>query len=79
MPIYEYICSDCSFKFELLRPLSQASEKVSCPRCHHHSAERKLSAFASFSRDESGVTTPIAGTGSSCAGCNASSCSTCGL
>ena len=79
MPIYEYVCSDCGFGFELLRPLRQASDKVPCPRCHRHSAKRKFSTFASFSKDESGLTTPVAGTGSSCAGCDASSCSTCGL
>ena len=34
MPVYEYICSGCKLKFELLRPINQASEKVVCPRCH---------------------------------------------
>ena len=78
MPIYEYVCSDCGSKFELLRPLSQSNEGASCPRCHN-SAQRKLSAFASFSKNEVGESTPLAGTGSSCASCNASSCSTCGV
>ena len=78
MPIYEYICSDCDLKFELLCPLSQSNEKASCPRCHS-SAQRKLSAFASFSRNEAGESIPLAGAGSSCASCNTSSCGTCGV
>ncbi len=77
MPIYEYICSDCDCKFEQLRPFSQANEKAPCPHCHK-SAKRKLSVFASFSKNSSGESAPVAGTGSSCASCGASSCSTCG-
>jgi len=77
MPRYEYVCSDCSLKFELLRPLSQSGEGASCPRCHK-SAERVFSTFASFSRDESGLTMPLAGS-NSCSSCGATSCDTCGL
>jgi len=78
MPIYEYVCPDCDLKFELLRPLNQATDKVSCTRCQHP-AQRRLSTFASFSRNEAGESIPIAGRGSSCAGCSATGCSTCGL
>ena len=78
MPIYEYVCSDCGLKFELLRVSSQAHETASCLRCHN-SAERILSTFASFSKDESGMTAPIAGSGGSCASCGATSCNTCGM
>ena len=78
MPIYEYVCSDCGLKFELLRPLSQAHQGASCPHCHN-GAERKLSTFACFSKNAAGEATPLAGTGSSCAGCGATGCGTCGL
>ena len=74
MPIYEYVCPHCESKFELLRPLSQSSEGASCPRCHK-SAERILSAFACFSRDKSGLTSPVGG--NSCASCGAANCDTC--
>ena len=78
MPIYEYVCSDCGSKFELLRPFSQSSEKASCPHCHN-SAERVISTCASFSKDEAGGFAPVAGTGSSCSsGCGSPGCSTCG-
>jgi len=76
MPIYEYVCSDCESKFELLRPLSQASEGASCPRCHKN-AERVLSTFACFSTDESGLTSMVGG--DSCSSCGAASCDTCGV
>jgi len=77
MPIYEYRCSGCGFRFEQLRPLSQSQESPPCPRCGQP-AKRQLSTFASFSTDESGLTTPVAGTSSACAGCSAGDCSSCG-
>lgn len=78
MPIYEYVCSECDSKFELLRPLSQSDEEAFCPHCHKP-ARRKLSTFACFSTSSAGVPTRIAGTGSSCDSCSSSNCSTCGL
>ena len=78
MPIYEYVCSECDSKFEMLRPLSQSDEGAPCPHCHKP-ARRKLSTFACFSINDSGVSAPIAGTGSSCNSCSSSSCTTCGL
>jgi putative FmdB family regulatory protein len=77
MPIYEYVCSICNLKFELLRLISQASEGASCPRCQNN-AKRVFSAFTSFSTDESGLTTPIAGS-NPCSSCSASSCDSCNL
>lgn len=75
MPIYEYYCPDCKLKFEQLRPISRAGEKAPCPRCQEE-AGRALSAFACFSTDESGSTSPI---GSPCTGCNATTCDSCDL
>jgi len=76
MPIYEYVCPACDVKFELLRPLSQATEGASCPRCNE-SAERVLSRFASFTTDEGGFTSPIGG--DPCGSCSAASCDTCNM
>lgn len=75
MPIYEYVCPACELKFELIRPASQSGAGASCPRCRK-TANRVLSAFSSFSKNESGVSAPVGG--SSCGGCSATSCSTCG-
>ena len=76
MPIYEYQCPDCDSKFELLRSLSQTDEGVSCPSCQHE-ARRILSTFACFSKNESGMSSSIAG--SSCSSCGAASCDSCGV
>jgi len=76
MPIYEYVCPGCNLKFELLRPLSKANEKASCPHCHKK-AGRVFSTFACFSTDESGLASPVGG--NSCASCGATSCDSCGL
>jgi len=77
MPIYEYVCSGCGIKFELLRPFTQANKGASCPHCHKN-AERIFSPFASFSKSEGGLTTSLAGN-NHCAGCSSSSCSSCSL
>jgi putative FmdB family regulatory protein len=76
MPIYEYLCPECSCKFELLRSVNKADESAACPKCKHD-AKRVFSRFASFSRGESGEATSIAGAGSSCSGCTSSSCGSC--
>ena len=75
MAIYEYYCPACKKKFELMRPMSQASEKGVCPKCGTPS-ERGLSRFACLAKDDTGYTAPIGG--NSCGSCSSGSCSTCG-
>ncbi|MCX5991554.1 MAG: zinc ribbon domain-containing protein [Chloroflexi bacterium] len=75
MPVYEYYCPDCNIRFELLRPLSRSSEGAPCPGCSK-TVQRAVSLFASYSKGENGMSTPIGG-GSSCGGCSSSSCSSC--
>lgn len=76
MPLYEYVCSKCDFRFDLLRPISRSDEEASCPRCQNR-AKRVFSTFASFSRDSGGVTTPLGG--SPCTSCSTTSCDSCHL
>ena len=77
MPIYEYVCPECNFKFEKLRPLSAADQDAECPACGKPS-QRKLSTFACYSVSQSGIANRIAGTGgSSCSSCSSGNCSTC--
>lgn len=76
MPIYEYVCSDCQCRFELLRPVSKADEDAGCPKCKQ-TGKRVPSRFASFAKTADGSSQPIAGTGGGCSGCAASSCTTC--
>ena len=76
MPIYEYVCTGCELKFELLRPFSKADEAAECHHCQQ-SAERVLSKFCCFSTDEHGIPSTIGG--SSCATCGSSDCTTCAM
>ena len=43
MPIFEYICKDCSKKFEAI---VLGSKKAECPACHGAKLEQQLSVFA---------------------------------
>jgi len=45
MPLYEYRCSDCKAKFELLVPHQHADDVV-CMKCHSSKVRRLLSTFA---------------------------------
>jgi len=33
MPLYEYNCTKCQRKFELIRSLSERDEECECPHC----------------------------------------------
>ena len=46
MPLYEYYCSDCRTKFELLVSHQHADDIV-CMKCHSEKVRRLLSVFAS--------------------------------
>lgn len=41
MPIYEYYCEDCDFKFELLQSI-KADQSAECPKCNKL-AKRQIS------------------------------------
>ena len=45
MPIYEYQCSECNNKFELLRHFLN-TDNVSCPKCDSAKVEKILSKFS---------------------------------
>jgi putative FmdB family regulatory protein len=78
MPIYEYQCPSCNYKFELLRSMNDSDKEAPCPQCNEK-AKRSLSRFASFSKNSSGELSSIAGSGNSCSGCTSSNCTTCGM
>ena len=71
MPIYEYHCNQCENEFEKL--VFNISEKVVCPKCKSKKVHRMMSAFAFSSGGKFKSTAS-----SSCGGCSATSCSTCG-
>jgi putative FmdB family regulatory protein len=41
MPIYEYYCTNCDFKFELLKSIKE-NQSADCPKCNRP-AERQVS------------------------------------
>lgn len=45
MPLYEYYCSDCKSKFEMLVSHRYADDIV-CMKCHSEKVRRLLSVFA---------------------------------
>ena len=45
MPLYEYYCSDCKSKFELLVS-SQHADDIVCMKCHSEKVRRLFSVFA---------------------------------
>jgi putative FmdB family regulatory protein len=46
MPIYEYRCEICRETFERLRPMREADEPTTCPRCESKAVERLISEFS---------------------------------
>ena len=75
MPIYEYHCNDCGKNFELL---VFGKEKPICPSCKTKKVVRLLSACGFMSKGSGGETVKTSAADSSCTGCTATSCSTCG-
>jgi putative FmdB family regulatory protein len=43
MPLYEYYCAECRTKFEALRPMGKADEKIECEHCQSMRTSRVLS------------------------------------
>jgi putative FmdB family regulatory protein len=47
MPIYEYVCKDCSHEFIVSLSLREVEMKptIKCPRCESPKVEKKFSPF----------------------------------
>lgn len=46
MPLYEYQCSACGGRFEILQPLGGGAQGLACPECRDTALEKVLSTFA---------------------------------
>jgi putative FmdB family regulatory protein len=69
VPLYEFRCKSCDDTFEVRRPMSQASDPVTCP-CGHDGAVRLLSVFASVGGGAAPVATAAPSGGGGCgSGC----------
>ncbi len=75
MPIYEYHCDNCNHDFEYL---VFGKEQPECPSCKGKNVNKLISACGFLSKGSDGATTRHAAADSSCGGCSATSCSSCG-
>ncbi|MCI0519376.1 MAG: zinc ribbon domain-containing protein [Chloroflexi bacterium] len=46
MPIFEFVCQECSHPFEELVRSSNSVEEVVCPTCGSHEVRKQISTFA---------------------------------
>ena len=53
MPLYEYACTDCGHRFEILQRLGEDAAGLKCPRCEAENLEKQFSTFASSSDGKS--------------------------
>ena len=72
MPIYEFFCDRCTYKFEELCPLTTMT--LNCPRCGKES-KKLISRFSYTGTTNSPVHETSSGGCSSCRSHNCSSCS----
>ena len=74
MPLYEYVCTTCSHKFDKIQPMG--STEAECPHCEQP-AKKVISLFtATATASEGGVPAPVAGMGGG--GCCGGGCG-CGI
>lgn len=62
MPLYEYACSDCSHRFEILQRIGEDADGLECPECESAELEKQFSTFASSS-DGASASVPATGCG----------------
>jgi len=46
MPIYEYQCSQCSHRFEIIHGAAEKDLEIRCPKCGDSRIERMISSFS---------------------------------
>jgi putative FmdB family regulatory protein len=66
MPIYEYICDDCSSQFEKI--VINRQQEISCPKCSSKKATIQLSVFSSTTAGGSTKSSGPSNGGSCCGG-----------
>ncbi len=57
MALYEYKCSACEERIELMRSISVAGEPARCPECGGSESRRLISSFASITPGASALRT----------------------
>jgi len=68
MPIYEYTCTACPHRFEILQRLGETGDGLTCPQCGHAHVSKQFSTFAGVAGGAG------AGAASADAGCGETNC-----
>lgn len=55
MPLYEYSCSECGHRFEILQRIGEGADGLTCPKCDASRVEKQFSTFASTSDGSTGA------------------------
>jgi len=66
MPLYEYQCTQCGHRFEVLQRMGEGGDGLSCPSCQAPRPEKKFSTFAASAGPGSASAAASAGTGAAC-------------
>ncbi len=53
MPIFEYKCTDCNTKYEVLHKSTSNLSEVTCPSCNSKNSKKLLSSFSASVSDSS--------------------------
>ena len=62
MPLYEYRCSACDHRFEILQRLGETADGLECPQCGVKRLEKMFSTFAA-SATQGSMAAPAPGAG----------------
>jgi len=62
MPIYEYQCSKCSHRFEMIHGVDDKDLKIICPQCRDTQPQKLISSFSCGSLKGT-ETAPVSGCG----------------
>jgi putative FmdB family regulatory protein len=80
MPVFEYRCTSCREKFEVLHKSTLNAEEVACPNCRSQEVKKLISSFSTTSEGKSHFKGEQCGSGNcmgnenySC-GCGSGSC-----
>ena len=77
MPIFEYKCSSCNIKFEVLHKSNVNQEDVNCPDCNSKDIKKLFSSFSAAVHEYSNndrCNPDNCGISSAGCGCNGNSC-----
>jgi putative FmdB family regulatory protein len=58
MPLYSFVCKDCSEKFDLLIGVTKQSEKKVCKKCGSKNIKKVFASFSVSNKDNSSSSCP---------------------